>query len=169
MTTGLDAVEGLRVATISVIDAVARDAMKHGCSPLSLWPQLSTRIVASARTSAGPEEWTSRLLRGMRITNAGPATAAAITDLVHLVGPSSRDRSLWLSLVEREAGFLVASIRATREEKRAAWEAENPEAAERAKASRKPRKGKASAESTTDQPAAPAAEPTTEQETLWKP
>lgn len=170
MATGLEAVDGLRTATITVLDAVARDAMQHGCSPIHLWPQLATRIVASARTSAGPEEWASRMLRGMRITNPGPVTSAAISDLVTAIGTSPRDRSLWLSLVERECGFLVASLRAARDEKRAAWEAENPEAAAKAKAARKPRKGKAETQQTA--PTEGATDPTTtenEQETLWKP
>lgn len=105
--------EGLRNATVDVVDAIARDAIFWGANPIKLWTQVSTRIVAAARTSTSPQEWASRLLRSLRIENASLPCSRAIEHLVIAVGP---DSDAWLTMVEREVGYLVAAVRVRRDD-----------------------------------------------------
>ncbi len=108
----------LRHATVDVVDAVAKDAIRHGCSPLKLWIQMSTRIIAASRTSTGPQEWSSKLMRAMRIVSPSMLCSQAVDHLAVIVGSKNRDIDAWLTMVEREAGFIIASVRVRREERK---------------------------------------------------
>jgi formylmethanofuran dehydrogenase subunit B len=109
----------LRAATVDLIDAVAREAIMWGCNPLKLWPQITTRLAASARTCTTPAEFSHRMLRAMRVASPGLAVAKAADRLVTLVGPGHAETDAWLTMVERETSYLVAAVRIRREEKKA--------------------------------------------------
>lgn len=104
----------LRFATIEVVDRVSRDAMRWGANPLKLWGQVSTRIIAAARTSTGAHEWSSKLMRSLRIESPSRESSRAIGELVAAVG---LDSDAWLSLVEREAGYIIAAVRVRRDDR----------------------------------------------------
>lgn len=160
----------LRAATVKVVDVLAKDAIFWGANPLKLWDQVATRIRSSARQSTSPQEWGSRMLRGLRVTTPSVASSQALTELAAAVGPSTKIASAWLQMVERETGFLIAEVRASREEKKAQREAERAASGEaEAPKARKGRAKKTEAAKPEPLPQAPQpAEESTSEDQLQK-
>lgn len=152
MTTAMEEA-GLRRLTEQAIDAIAKDAIRWGTNPIKLWTQVSTRIVAAVRTSVSAEEWGSAMLRSLRIQTPNVKTSTALADLAAAVGPTRRERDAWLSMVEREAGFLVAAIRAERDAAKAEREAGKETKPRRSRA--KAQAAQPPTETTTDAPPTP--------------
>lgn len=119
--------EELRDRTIEVLLAARREYLQTpGVNVLKHWDQIQDRLRAAARTSCGPEEWWTALLRSLRVGAASKSSSVSLAALVETVRRLGAARE-WLDLLERETGFLMASARLAseqRKEKRAALEAE---------------------------------------------
>lgn len=111
--------ERLRTLTVEFLLDLYRQAIRSGWSALDLWDQMSTRLRAAARTSAGPDEWTSAMLRSLKQPGPGKDSSGSLIDLTAQVREWAC-ASAWLDLLEREHGLLIAMARKLNEERRAA-------------------------------------------------
>lgn len=114
----MEKVEARRQATIKLLGALRSQYLKTpSCSPLKHWEQLATRSRAAARTSAGLEEWLTSMCRTLQIdTPDSWVSGAALALQSHLA--SQRDVDEWLEMVDRENGFLMATLRAEADERK---------------------------------------------------
>jgi hypothetical protein len=118
--------EKLREVTVGALLAIRSEYLKTpGCSVLKHWDQMSDRMRAAARTSAGPEEWVTAMLRSLQISAAGKYSSRSLDRLVETARPMRAD---WLRLVEAEFGYLVAKARLDAETRRERREASKAEA-----------------------------------------
>lgn len=114
--------DDVREKLVHFLDAVARDAVRGGVSPIKLWPQVQSRIVVAARTTSTPQEWATKVLRGMRVDAPSQATCEHLHELVHAID----NAAYWLDDVEREAAFLVAEVRELKARKKEAAASKKP-------------------------------------------
>jgi hypothetical protein len=162
--------DGLRAITVDVLDHVARLAIRHGVKPMKLWDMVQTRMRSAARRSGNAEQWCSHLLRGMLVTTPDAAASYAIDSLVAAVGPDAIVRREWLQLIQLEGTYLLARLRVRREDKKAAYAAQQAEEAAIVAGDTddpKPTKARKSRAKKTDTKTETPAQPAEEQPTLW--
>lgn len=110
----------LQTLTMHVLLELRALFLASGASPLSHWDQIESRLQASTRTSASVEEWLTSMKRGLRlVTTSSSLSSAAVrlADEVALLGP--RGALVWLDMVSREVGYLMAITRLEAEDRRA--------------------------------------------------
>lgn len=104
--------EEKREATIKLLGALRSQHLKSpSCSPLKHWEQLATRSRAAARTSANLPEWITSMCRTLQLDTPDNWVSGACLALQSLL-PNQRDVDEWLEMVDRENGFLMATLRA---------------------------------------------------------
>ena len=111
--------ERLRTLTVEFLLDMHRQALQNGWNPLDLWDQVTNRMRAAARTSAGPDEWTSAMMLSLKITSPSKDSSTSLLDLSACVRELDCARA-WLDLIDREFGLLTAMARKVNEERRAA-------------------------------------------------
>lgn len=107
-------VEALLVLRAAYLASPGGNALKH-------WDILLTRMIAAAKTSTTPEEWMTSMFRRLQLAAPSSSTCSALAELADFV----RERGLareWLSLIEREHGYLIALTRLTADKRREARE-----------------------------------------------
>lgn len=114
-----DQAERLRTLTVEFLLDLYRQALQNGWNPLDLWDQISNRMRATARTSASPDEWTSAMLRSLKISAPSKDSSRSLIDLSSVVREWGC-AGAWLDLVDREFGLLVALSRKLNEDRKAA-------------------------------------------------
>ena len=120
--------EHLTDLTVDVVLEVRRQYLAAGANALRHWDQITERVRSATRTTTGPEEWMTKLLRDLQIGSPSSATAAAIEALTE----TARKYGVraWLALVEAEYAFIVARARRMAEERATArLAAQAPDAA----------------------------------------
>ena len=110
--------ERLRTMTVELLLDLYRQALQAGWNPLDLWDQISNRLRAAARTTTSPEEWASQMLRSLKIAAPNKYSSASLADLAAHVRERGWAR-VWLDLLGREHGYLVALARKLNEERKA--------------------------------------------------
>lgn len=110
--------EHLTDLTVDVVLAVRRQYLAGGANALRHWDQITERVRAATRTTAGPEEWMTKLLRDLQIASPSSDLAAGAEALVE----TARKYGVraWLALVEAEYAFIIARARRIAEERAAA-------------------------------------------------
>lgn len=111
--------ERLRTLTVEFLLDLYRQALQNGWNALDLWDQVTNRMRAAARTSAGPDEWTSAMMRSLKISSPSKDSSTSLLDLTSCVREWGC-ASAWLDLIDREFGLLTAMARKVNEERRAA-------------------------------------------------
>lgn len=114
--------EKLRTLTVEFLLAVRAAYLRAGAKPMKHWEQLQSRCLSAARRAAGPEEWTTLVLRGLQIQSLDSSGSSTLRELVNgVVEVGAVDE--WFRMIEREIGYLMATARgiadAKREERRA--------------------------------------------------
>src|ERR1700734_1217422 len=117
--------ERLRTLTVEVmIELRSLYLRTYGSTvTLSHWEQLQNRMRSATRTTTGPEEWVTDLCRSLRLPAQGRLGSSATVDLVARI----RERGCadeWLDLIDREWGYVMALVRMTAEQRKAAKAAE---------------------------------------------
>lgn len=112
--------EGLRTKTVEVILALRGMYLAEygGSVALKHWEHLQTRSLSAARRAANPDEWSTLMLKGLRLQSLSKACSRALVEL----GASVKElgaQQAWLDLVEREIGLLMAMARLAAEERQA--------------------------------------------------
>ena len=108
----MDSLEQKREATIRLLGALRSQYLKSpSCSPLKHWEQLATRSRAAARTSASLPEWITSMCRTLQLDTPDSSVSGACLALQSLL-QGQKDVDEWLEMVDRENGFLMATLRA---------------------------------------------------------
>lgn len=109
--------ERLRTSTVEVL-LVARSAYlgTPGANALTHWELLGNRALAASRTSGTPEEWGTQLFRSLQVPSLLSSGCSAFVELVHVV-TELKCAHQWLSLLEREHGYLMAQTRLIAEQR----------------------------------------------------
>lgn len=114
-----DQKEKLRTLTVEILIDLRRQAQRAGWNPLDLWDQLAIRARAATNTSQNPAEWTSEMLRKLRLSAPSRDSSASLTDL----SATAREwgaETAWLDLLAREHSLLIAHARKIHEDRQAA-------------------------------------------------
>lgn len=108
--------EHLTDLTVDVVLEVRKQYLATGANALRHWDQLTERMRAATRTTTGPEEWITKLLRDLQIGGPSSGLSSAAEALVE----HARKYGVraWLALVESEYAFMVARARRLAEERR---------------------------------------------------
>lgn len=109
--------EHLTDLTVDVVMELRRSFLATGANPLSHWDQIESRLRAATRTSAGPEEWVTKLSRDLRLSAPSNSLSGAMEALTEEARRFGAAR--WLALVEREYAYMIAKARRLAEERRA--------------------------------------------------
>lgn len=107
----------LRWATVRVLLALRSEYLRTGANALKHWEQLQSRMRAAARMTTTPEEWVTRMQRGLQIPTTSSSLSSAMAALSDEVATLPRP-SVWLDLVEREHGYLMAMARLEAEDRK---------------------------------------------------
>lgn len=108
-----------RKATVKLLGCLRMQYLRTpSCNPMKHWEQLATRSRAASRTSANLPEWLTTMCRSLQIDAPDNWTSLAASALQGLL-PSQRDADDWLEMVDRENGFLMASLRVEADQRRA--------------------------------------------------
>lgn len=108
-----------RQATIKLLGCLRMQYLRTpSCSPMKHWEQLATRSRAASRTSANLAEWLTSMCRTLQIDTPDNWTSSAASALQSLL-QSPRDVDQWLEMVDRENGFLMATLRVEADQRRA--------------------------------------------------
>lgn len=120
-----DEQERLRTLTVEVMLALRAAYLgSPGANALKHWDLLRTRLLSAVRTSQTPEEWVTSMCRRLQLPTLNSSASSAVADLADHVRERG-NASDWLSLVEREHGYLMALTRRAAEQRREAREKES--------------------------------------------
>ena len=109
-----------RQLTVALILAVRREYLQTAqANMLTHWDQITERMRACARTCASAEEWTTKLIRDLRIPSPGKDLSSGISAVTSWVRTHHAEAA-WLGLIEREYGYLIACARLESERRREA-------------------------------------------------
>ena len=110
--------ERLRTMTVEVLLTVRAMYLSEygGSVALKHWEHLQTRAMSAARRAANPDEWTTLVLRGLRLQSVSKSASRALVDLGSAVKELGAQQA-WLDMVEREIGLLMAMARLAAEER----------------------------------------------------
>lgn len=112
--------ERLRDLTVeALLDLRALYLATPQANALKHWELLLTRMRASARVSASPEEWWTHMTRRLQIGSPSSSASKTCFELAARVRELSA-ASEWLDLIEREHGYLMAKARLISEQRREA-------------------------------------------------
>lgn len=114
-----DQAERLRTLTVEFLLDLYRQALQNGWNPLDLWDQISNRMRAAARTSASPDEWTSAMLRSLKLSAPSKDSSRSLIDLSNTVREWGCAVA-WLNIVDREFGYIIALTKSLNEDRKAA-------------------------------------------------
>lgn len=110
--------DGLRDQVVQVLDALRRDALRAGLSPLKQYDQIATRMQVSARTAETVGEWATDMQRRLQIASPSNSLSSEVLSLQAAIkvasddGPSVADvTSELLDVVVREHGYFIARLR----------------------------------------------------------
>ena len=110
--------EELRTRTVEVLLAVRAAYLgTPQANSLKHWDLLQERMRAAARTTASPEEWSTKLCRDLQLPALSKEPSRVLTDLVHYVTEHGC-RNEWLDLLEAESGYLMAMCRLIAEQRK---------------------------------------------------
>jgi len=123
--------ERLRTLTVeAILDLRSEYLRTPGCNVMKHWDQIADRLRAAARSSASPEEWCTAMRRSLQLSSPSKASSASCFELVSVVTEGNQ-ASDWLTLLEAEWGYLMASARLISDKrKEARLDAENEVAGE---------------------------------------
>ena len=112
--------EKLRNLTIDlVLEVRAAYLATPGTNALKHWDMIQNRLRIAARTTSGPEEWTTSMSRSLQLGAPSSRYSESLLALTHEVH-ERRCASAWLSLLEAEYGYVMASARALAEKRKEA-------------------------------------------------
>lgn len=112
--------DGLRELIVAVLDAMRRDALKSGLSPLKQYDQIASRMQIAARTAATVGEWATEMLRRLQIASPSNSLSSEILALDAGVRLAAQDDpqngadlvvSEMMDTVIREHGYFIARLR----------------------------------------------------------
>ena len=111
--------DGLRELIVAVLDAMRRDALKSGLSPLKQYDQIASRMQIAARTAATVGEWATDMLRRLQIASPSNSLSSEILALDAAVRVVADDSSTTadsvaseiMDVVVREHGYFIARLR----------------------------------------------------------
>lgn len=109
--------ESLRTKTVELLLELRRAYLAAGGSPLKHWDQIQNRMLSAARRSASPDEWATKMQRGLQLPTLGKAGCQALVDLGAAVRELEAERE-WLEMIEREYGLLMAMARLAADRRR---------------------------------------------------
>lgn len=114
--------EKLRTKTIEFILACRRQYLMNGANAIKHWEQIQNRCLSACRRASTPEDWCTKVLRGLQLAHLDSSGSSTLTDLVAAVIEGGATDE-WLRLVQDELGYLMATARGIADEQRAAKEA----------------------------------------------
>lgn len=98
--------------TVDVVLAVRAQYLAAGANAIKHWDQITDRMRAATRTSAGPEAWLTKLSRDLKLSAPSRAAAEAAEALAEYVRRGGeRGARAWLQLAEDESTFIIARAR----------------------------------------------------------
>lgn len=100
----------LRDLTVEVLLSMRREYLAAGANALKHWDQLQDRMRSAARTTTTPEEWATAMCRSLRLAALHKESCSDLYQLAELVH-EKQCAGDWLSLLEREYGYLIALAR----------------------------------------------------------
>jgi hypothetical protein len=119
--------EVVRDMTRDVILEMRAQYLANGANAMKHWEQIEARVKAAAMSTSTVGEWSSEVMRTLRLGAPSSSLSSALLTLVAEVdgrGMSQR----WVEQVERELGLLMAEVRveadARRERRLAAMDGE---------------------------------------------
>lgn len=117
--------ERLRDLTVDVLLEVRASYLgTAGANVLKHWDMIQDRLRSAARTSANAEQWLTSVSRSLKL----PAPSVRFSDSTLALTGAVRElkcEDAWLSLLEEEYGYLMATARAVSEQRKAKKEAAN--------------------------------------------
>lgn len=116
--------EALTTATVGYLDEVRSAFLRTpAANVLKHWDMLLERVRLACRTSASVEEWATTLARSLKLPAPSSSVSSALKEL-EVVVKHGGTAAEWLTWLEREHAFVLASLRlrteTRKEEKRAA-------------------------------------------------
>lgn len=112
--------EKVRSLTVEVLlDLRAAYLRTPRCSVLKHWSQLQDRMRAATRQSESPEEWLTTMVRTLGLDAPQASSSRSFRDLADFVRERGAARE-WLSLLEREYGYVMAVARGVAEQRKEA-------------------------------------------------
>lgn len=111
--------ERLRVKTVEVMLDLRAAYLAGGANALKHWTQIEDRMRAATRTSSTPAEWASAMKRGLQLSGTSSSLSRSVVLLSEEVASAKVKPSVWLDLVERESGYLIALARMEAEDRKA--------------------------------------------------
>ena len=109
--------EKLRTLTVEVLLAARAAYLASGGNVLRHWEQIQDRARSAAGRSTTPEEWATKLYRGLQLPAPSSSGSRALVDLAAYVAEQSC-AAWWLDLIDREIGYLMAMTRLCAEQRR---------------------------------------------------
>ncbi len=109
--------EVARDLTRDVVLEMRAQYLAGGANALTHWDQITSRVKAAAMSTSTAAEWSSEVMRTLRLGAPSSSLSSALATLVAEVDGRGRSQR-WIEQVERELGLLMAETRLEAEGRR---------------------------------------------------